>query len=319
MALDLMNRVFKKGHKIIRRTEKQVLRYLVQKGSKEANGLITNIYPSMQTIADYCDITEKSVRTAVNNLTKERLLIFDAYRAKGVKCYVADWLRIEEFLECQHDNRSVTISDLKETRSETIADLEHGRSVIKVVSSEIASVRSVTITDNPSDPFLNNLTIDLSSKIDDRKDNLVQLVDNKIKTEEELAREWLAKQLSELREQDKIPLHIAHAKDNTILVAEGMFHAIHRDQTKFPRMSNALKGMLSMIEQGIWHTPAGMLKKTIEVTRELRAYDKEPRPESIVDINYKRPEEEKVSGLKNLEEILIGLRKKGGGLAAFTH
>lgn len=167
--------------------------------------------------------------------------------------------------------------------------------------------------------YINNLTIDLSNTIDDRKDNLVQLVDKKIKTEEELARDWFYEQLNKMKKDNLIALEILQSKDISILFAEGMYHALNRDQAVFPKLSHALKGMMKLLVAGSWSTPTGMQKKQSVAPRELRSYDKEPRPESIVDINYKRPEEEKVSGLKNLAEILTGLRKKGGGLAALTH
>ena len=136
----------------------------------------------------------------------------------------------------------------------------------------------------------------------------VQLVDfkkaseevTKDKTNEEMASDWLTQEIISRREAGKIHSSIIDSKSNTKLIEEGVYHMINRDKSKFPRLSSAGKGMLAMLESGLWKTPDGMIEPVKVVgtqNRELRAYDVPPRPESFIDLDFKRNEEQLILGI----------------------
>lgn len=145
MSLYIVNRFFKQESKKIKRTEMQVLRFLVLKGEDAENGLIKNIYPSMETVASYCGISDKSARRAIKNIFDEQLIFSDGWSKYGTKRYITTHQALETVLT-QIDDKDSQVVTMAGNTSVTMTDVEKSIPINMVYRSDISTPASVTLS-----------------------------------------------------------------------------------------------------------------------------------------------------------------------------
>ena len=74
-------------------------------------------------------------------------------------------------------------------------------------------------------------------------------------TEQDI-RDFITAEIKQMRQAGEIALLVALVADED-LVEEGMWHARHRDKTKFTAINSA-KAMLGMVRNGTWTRPKGL-------------------------------------------------------------